>query len=137
MYLLDTNVVSEFRRVRPHGGVVAWVKSVPESALFISAVTMGEIQTGIEITRAQNSEKALELQLWADQLATSYTALPMDVAAFRLCATLMHKRSNSLQQDAMIAATALMHQLTVVTRNVRDFQPFGVAVLNPFGPVAA
>ena len=78
MYLLDTNVVSELRRTRPHGAVVAWLKGIPDSALHISAVTIGEIQAGIEMTRGQNPEKPGELEIWIDQVAETYNVLPMD-----------------------------------------------------------
>ena len=132
MYLLDTNVISELRRVRPHGGVVAWLRSVADSDLYLSAVTMGEIQAGIELTREQDGAKAIEIESWADQLAKSYNVLPMDADTFRIWARLMHRRSDTLYEDAMIAATASLHKLTVVTRNVQDFSAFGVPLFNPF-----
>lgn len=98
VYLLDTNVISELRKPRPHGAVLA-------------SVSLGEIQAGIEITREQDAAKA---SAWAQ---------------------LMHRRSDTLYEDAMIAAIALVHGLTVVTRNVKDFDGldgFGVALFNPF-----
>ncbi|MBI4756656.1 MAG: type II toxin-antitoxin system VapC family toxin [Betaproteobacteria bacterium] len=136
MYLLDTNVVSELRRPRPHGAVVAWVRSIPDGDLYLSAVTLGEIQAGIELTREQDAAKAEELDDWANLLAASHTVLPMDGDTFRVWARLMHRRSDTLYEDAMIAATALVHRLTVVTRNVGDFAPFGVALLNPYAAAA-
>ncbi len=132
MYLLDTNIVSELRKVRPHGAVVTWLEGIAETDLYISAVTLGEIQAGIEITREQNVVKAAEIEVWADQLAEAYNVLPMDAAAFRLWAKLMHRQSNTVYEDAMIAASALVHKLTVVTRNVRDFKRFHVPLFNPF-----
>ena len=132
MYLLDTNVISELRRPRPHGAVVAWLESVADSDLHLSAVTLGEIQAGIELTRDQEAAKADEIERWADQVAASYNVLPMDAETFRIWARLMHRRSDTLYEDAMIAATAKRHKLTVVTRNVRDFGPFDVALFNPF-----
>jgi predicted nucleic acid-binding protein len=132
MFLLDTNVVSELRKARPHGGVLAWLNAIPESDLFISAVTVGEIQRGIELTRDQDQAKALEISEWADRLAATQNILPMDAQTFRIWARLMHHQSDALFEDAMIAATALVHQLTVVTRNTRDFAPFKVPVLDPF-----
>ena len=132
MYLLDTNVVSELRRPRPHGAVLAWIADVPAEQLFVSAVTVGEIQAGIEITREQDAAKADELEAWLDKVLASYGVLPMDAAAFREWARLMHKRSDSLTEEAMIAATATVHRLTVVTRNVSDFEQLGVKLQNPF-----
>lgn len=132
MYLLDTNVVSETRRPRPHGAVLAWLRATPAELLFISAVTIGEIQVGIERTREQDPAKAAELDAWCEQVVRNSTVLPMDAAAFREWARLMHQRSTVLANDAMIAATARVHNLIVVTRNIRDFEGFDVELLNPF-----
>ena len=131
MYLLDTNIVSELRKPRPSGAVVAWLEGIAEADLHISAVTLGEIQAGIEITRGQNAAKAAEIEAWADQLAAAYNLLPMDATTFRLWAKLMHRQSNTVYEGAMIAASALVHKLTVVTRNVRDFERFHVPLFNP------
>ena len=132
MYLLDTNVVSELRRVRPHTAVLHWLEGVPADQLFLSAVTVGEIQSGIEITREQDVPKADEIEAWLDKVVASFGVLPMDAAAFREWARLRHRKSDALIEDAMIAATARVHRLTVVTRNTRDFVPFSVDLLNPF-----
>lgn len=132
MCLLDTNVVSELRRVRPHGAVVAWLKSVSDTDLYLSAVTIGELQAGIEITREEDPDKAAELEVWLEQVAGSYHVLPMDARAFRCWARLMHRRSDRLIEDAMIAATEEVHRLTVATRNVRDFEQLEARTLNPF-----
>lgn len=132
MYLLDTNIVSELRKPRPHGGVVAWLESTEDAALYLSAVTLGEFQAGIELTRDQNAAKAAQLQAWLDLVAQTYNVLPMDGATFRMWARLMHRRSDTMYEDAMIAATAAVHSLTVVTRNVSDFAQFSVPVLDPF-----
>jgi len=132
MFLLDTNLVSELRKAEPHGAVLAWLQSVPESALFVSAVTLGEIQRGIELTKDQNPEKAAQISLWADRLTSTHRVLPMDAQTFRVWARWMHRQSDALFEDAMIAATAPVHQLTVVTRNTRDFAGFKVSLLNPF-----
>jgi len=132
MFLLDTNVISELRRSRPHGAVVAWISKVAEADLHISAVTLGELQAGVEITREQDPEKAHEIEQWVDAVAASYSVIPMDVLTFRCWARFMHRRANSLSEDAMIAATAHVHHLTVVTRNLRDFKTFGAKTLDPF-----
>jgi predicted nucleic acid-binding protein len=132
MYLLDTNVISELRRPRPHGAVVAWLRSVPDSDLHLPAVAIGELQAGIEITREQDARKAAELETWLEQVADTYNVLPMDGRTFRSWARLLHRRSDDLIEDAMIAATAHVNNLTVVTRNLRDFKPFGVPTFDPF-----
>ena len=132
MYLLDTNIVSELRKPKPHGGVVAWLESVDDAHLHLSAVTIGEIQAGIELTRQQDPAKAADIEAWLDMLATAYNVLPMDAATFRRWARLMHRQSDTLYEDAMIAATAQVHGLTVATRNEADFKALGMEVLNPF-----
>ena len=132
MYLLDTNVVSELRKPKPHGAVVAWLRDLDDTQLHLSAVTIGEIQAGIELTREQDQVKAQDIEAWLDLVASSYNVLPMDAAAFRAWALLMHRKSDTVCEDAMIAATAKSHGLTVATRNVADFKIFGVSLVNPF-----
>jgi predicted nucleic acid-binding protein len=132
VYLLDTNVVAELRKKKPHSGVVAWVRAAPEETLHVSAVTLGEIQAGIELTRRQDGDKAREIERWLDDLAQTYNVLPVDAAIFRRWAQLMHRRADHHLEDALIAATALVRGLTVVTRNVDDFGPFAVPLINPF-----
>jgi len=134
MYLLDTNVVSELRKQRPHGAVVAWLRSRDPRDLHISAATLAELQAGIDITREQDAEKAAEIEAWVDRVSEVWNILPMDASTFRMWAKLMHRRSDDLIEDAMIAATARVHDLQVVTRNVKDFRDFGVSVLNPYAP---
>ena len=132
LYLLDTNVVSELRKRKPNKGVVAWVQAAPEESLYVSAVTVGEIQAGIEITRKQDAVKAKEIELWLDGVEQSYGVLSADAAIFRRWAQLMHRRPDHHLEDALIAATALVRGLTVVSRNVNDFEPFGAPLINPF-----
>ncbi len=124
--------MSELRRARPHGAVVAWLESAREEDLHLSAVTNGEIQAGVEITREQDQAKAAEIEGWLELVAESYNILSMDARTFRSWARLMHRKPDLLVEDAMIAATATVHGLTVVTRNVRDFDRLGVAAFNPF-----
>ena len=132
MYLLDTNIVSELRKPKPHGGVVAWVTAQEAVSLYISAMTIAELQRGIEMTRTQDAEKAALIEAWLEQLLFTGQVLAMDVAVCREWARLMHGRSDTLVEDAFIAATARVHRLTVVTRNMRDFKALAVETFNPF-----
>lgn len=131
-YLLDTNIISELRKVRPHGAVTAWINAMEEASLFVSAVTLGELQVGIERTRRQDPSRASELERWVDRVPAVYRVLPMDIACFREWGRIMDKKSPELLQDAMIAATARVHRLIVATRNERDFRQLQVRTFNPF-----
>ena len=131
-FLLDTNVVSELRKPRPHGAVLAWLQEVSDADLHLASVTIREIQPGVELTREQDPAKAAEIEQWLVQVSCTYNILPMDGAAFRCWARMMHRQSDTLYEDAMIAAIARVHQLTVVTRNEADFSRFGVELINPF-----
>lgn len=132
MYLLDTNIISEMRRKKPHGAVKAWLEATDDRDLHVSAVTLGEIQAGIELTRDVDPDRAEDLSRWADAVAVTFNIVSMDAATFRLWTRLMHRKPDSLYEDAMIAATAIIHGLTVVTRNVKDFEALNVELLNPF-----
>ena len=136
MYLLDTYIVSELRRLRPHPGVVAWIRSTPEASLHVSAVTLGEIQRGVEMLRPRDGVKAAEIEAWLDKLERLYAVLPADAAVFRRHARLMRRQPTPTYEDALIAATAMSANLTVVTRNVLDFAAFDLNVLNPFDQAA-
>jgi predicted nucleic acid-binding protein len=131
-YLLDTNVVSELRRPKPHGGVLSWLKELRDEQLFLSAVTFGELQRGIERIRAQNRTKAEEIESWVERLTGTSQILPMDAICFREWARLMEGKQEHLLEDAMIAATARIHGLVVATRNDKDFAQLNVPVENPF-----
>jgi predicted nucleic acid-binding protein len=131
-FLLDTNVVSELRKRKPHGAVLAWLGGLQEEQVFLSAVTIGELQAGIELTRAQDAEKAEEIEQWVERLADSYQVLDMDASCFREWARLMHGKPDSLAEDGMIAATARCNDLVVATRNEKHFRQLNVRVLNPF-----
>jgi toxin FitB len=132
MYLLDTNVISETRKPRPHPAVLDWIRSVDEHAMFLASVTLGELQKGVEITRRQDILKADEIAKWIDLVASAFEILPAGESIFREWARLMKGHSNPKWEDGLIAATARVHRLAVVTRNVKDFKPFGVEVFNPF-----
>ena len=132
MYLLDTNVVSEFRKNRPHGAALAWLRSVADDQVYIPAVVIGEMQAGAERTRQQDPVKAAEIERFIERVLASYSVLALDTAVFREWARLIHGKSRDLTEDAMIAATARVNRLTVVTRNVKHFESFDVQVLDPF-----
>ena len=131
-YLLDTNIVSELRKPKPHGGVVAWFSGLRNDQIYISAFTIGELQRGVEITRRQDAAKAREIEGWVNQLEASSNVLPMDSRCFRKWARLMEGKSGHLLEDAMIAATARVQGLKVATRNEGDFALLGVDIVNPF-----
>lgn len=132
MFLLDTNVVSELRKPKPHGGVVAWFSAQEAQSLYLSAMTIGELQRGVEMTTKQDNPKAVQIEKWIDQLVFTGQVVPMDAAICREWARLMHRRADALAEDAFIAATARIRRLAVVTRNVRDFRTFDVETFNPF-----
>jgi predicted nucleic acid-binding protein len=131
-YLLDTNVISELRKTKPHGAVVAWIESLRPEQVFLSAVTMGELQTGVELTRRQDSFKARQIDAWLTSVEMSFAIVPMDSACFREWSRLMMGKPDSLREDVMIAATARVHGLTIATRDEKDFKRMGVEILNPF-----
>ena len=133
MFLLDTDVLSALRRRERHPGAVRWVETQRTSDLYISVVTVGEIERGIAQQQSRDPSFAGELALWLDRVLALYSdrILIVDAATARrwgqLSATLGHDGA-----DLLIAATALEHGLTVVTRNARHFEPTGVPTLNPF-----
>lgn len=132
MFLLDTNVVSELRRPKPHGAVLNWISSCTPDSVNLSAATVGEIQAAIERTRGHDLTKALELEGWLADLLQTINVIVMDADTFRLWAKFMHKKPPHITGDAMIAATAAHHGLTISTRNIRDFEQFPVRLFNPF-----
>lgn len=134
-YLLDTDVISEVRKPKPHGAVIAWVLSLQANELFLSAVSIGELQAGVERTRLNDPAKAGEIEIWIEQVIESYRILPMDALCFREWGRLMEGTPDELMEDAMIAAMARVHGLTVATRNEADFKQLDVPILNPFRPL--
>ena len=131
-YLLDTNVVSELRKRKPHGAVLAWMGTLRPEQIFLSAVTIGELQAGAELTRKNDPAKATEIKNWLMVTEETFPMIPMDSACFREWARLKAGKSSELIEDGMIAATARVHGLRVATRNERDFRQFEVAAFNPF-----
>lgn len=112
---------------------MAWIRSLVPEQIFVSAVTIGELQAGAELTRKNDPAKAIEIENWLSRLESSLSVIPMDSACFREWARLKTGKSPHVIEDAMIAATARVHGLEVSTRNQRDFQQLGVALFNPFG----
>lgn len=133
MILLDTVVLSELRKARPNAGVVAYLKKQAADAIFISALTIGEIEAGIERQRSQNVEFATELEQWlvVMELQFAHCILPVTPAIAKLWGRLCVQTGNK-GIDNLIAATALCHNLTIVSRNLKHFEPTGVRVLDPF-----
>lgn len=133
MWLLDAMVVSELRKKTPDAAVISWLTSVPQERLYLSVATLSEIQRGIAQQRNKDNLFALRLQRWLDTLKKNYADRILSITPEIACqwgeftASLGHDGV-----DVIIAATALQHNLTVVTRNDRHFRPFGVAVLNPY-----
>jgi predicted nucleic acid-binding protein len=132
VFLLDTNVISELRRAKPHGAVVAWLQGAPPEALFLSVVTLAEIQRGIELAREGDLAKANQIEQWLDAVAETRSVLPVTGAISRRWARLQHRKPREAIEDLLIAATALEHDLVLVTRNVKDYAGLGVRWVNPF-----
>ncbi|WP_298597706.1 type II toxin-antitoxin system VapC family toxin [Zoogloea sp.] len=138
MYLLDTNVVSELRKAKSgkaDARVTAWAAEVPASELFLSAISVLELEMGVLLVERRDAAQGTVLRSWLDRHVLPAFAdriLPVDAAVARRCARL-HVPDPRAERDALIAATALVHDLTVVTRNVGDFEVTGVRLLNPWG----
>jgi predicted nucleic acid-binding protein len=137
MFVLDTNVVSELRKVhlgKANTNVVTWAQSVNATELFVSAITLMELELGVLSIERKDAAQGALLRLWLEQQVLpefSKRTLPVDRAVALRCARL-HVPDKRGERDALIAATALVHGMTVVTRNVADFKPTGVALLNPW-----
>ncbi len=132
MILLDTVVLPELRKARPNAGVVAYLRSAPD-AIFLSVLSIGEIEAGIEKQRRQAPEFAAELSEWLTKTELQFAdcILPITPAIAKLWGRLCVQTGNE-GIDNLIAATALCHNLAVVTRNVKHFEPTGVRLVNPF-----
>jgi len=137
MFILDTNVVSELRKAqagKADPGVAAWAASVPSTALYVSAITILELEMGVLLVQRRDPAQGQLLRTWLDHhvmRAFAGRVLAVDVAVARCCAAL-HVPDPRAERDALIAATALVHGLTVITRNVADFALTGAAILNPW-----
>lgn len=132
-YLLDTNVVSETRKQRPYQGVLDFLAGAETSRLFVSALTVGELHKGVAAKRAEDAAAAEHLRDWLSTIETTFTrrVLPVDAAVARRWGELSARRSLPVV-DTLIAATALVHGLTLVTRNVRDVRATGADIFNPW-----
>ncbi len=141
MYLLDTNVVSELRKAkagRADANVVRWAAQVPAVMLFLSAISILELELGVLLIERRDGKQGAVLRRWLDQhvmAAFSDRILAVDVAVARQCAKL-HVPDPCADRDALIAGTALVHGMTVVTRNIADFQPSGALLFNPWDKIA-
>lgn len=137
MYVLDTNVVSELRKVstgKADANVTAWAANVDAAALFVSAITIMELETGVLLVERRDAAQGAMLRTWlAQHVLPEFTGrvLPVDTAVAQRCAKL-HVPNRCADRDALIAATALVHGMTVVTRNVADFVATGVPLFNPW-----
>jgi len=134
MYLLDTNVISELRKPQADRNVVAWARTVIAPRLFISAITLKELETGVLRMERRDPAQGKVLRTWLKRhVMPAFDAriLPVDAAVALRCARI-HVPDQANESDALIAATALVHGLTVVTRNVTDFESSGVALINPW-----
>lgn len=137
MYLLDTHVVSELRKAKSgkaDAKVVTWAGSVPSASLFLSVVTILELETGILLIERRDALQGSVLRNWLeDQVLPTFMGriLPVDVPVAQCCAKL-HVPNPRSDRDALIAATGLVHRMVVVTRNIADFQATGVELLNPW-----
>jgi predicted nucleic acid-binding protein len=137
MYVLDTNVVSELRKAKSgkaDEAVVSWAASVACSSLYISAISVLELETGILLVERRDAAQGAHLRAWLDNHvlpAFHGRVLPVDTAVAQQCARL-HVPDPRAERDALIAATAIVHGMTVVTRNTADFQATGVRLLNPW-----
>ena len=132
-YLLDTNVVSETRKTRADGGVMAFLSAADAAGLFLSVLTLGELRKGVEIRRRTDPIGADRLGAWVDGIETTFAdrVLPIDAAAARLWGELSAGRGLPVI-DTLIAATAIGHGLTLVTRNTRDVESTGVPLVDPW-----
>ena len=139
MYVLDTNVLSELRKVRlgtADVNVAAWAESVDAAALFVSVISVMELELGVLAIERKDATQGAMLRAWLDQQVLPEFAertLPIDMAVAQRCARL-HVPDRRGERDALIAATALVHGMAVVTRNVSDFKPTGVVTVNPWDP---
>lgn len=137
MYLIDTNILSELRKKKSgkaDTNVVAWASRIPAGHLFLSAITILELETGVLQMERRDAEQGRRLRQWLEEQVLQVFAdriLAMDTAVARRCAAL-HVPNRCAERDAIIAATALVHRMTVVTRNTTDFAACGASLLNPW-----
>ena len=141
MYVVDTNVLSELRKVRlgtADANVTAWAESVDAAELYVSVISLMELELGVLSIERRDASQGAMLRAWLEQKVLPEFAertLPVDTAVALRCARL-HVPDKRGERDGLIAATALIHRMTVVTRNVADFEPTGVSMINPWEPLS-
>lgn len=131
-FLLDTNILSELRKAKPHGGVLSWFIANQSAGLATPSIAIFEMQMGAEKVRENDPLRAAEFDFWITRVAGGSNVLPLDAEAAREAARLLKKLPMALVADAMIAAIAKVHGLVIATRNIKDFEQFGVKLVNPF-----
>ena len=133
-FLLDTNVASEPTRLRPSGKVVAWLRATPSNDLFLSVITLGEIRKGIELSRTGAPHVTSRVEQWLTLVNLEYRTrvLELDEDAADIWGRIMAAHPRVPIEDGQIAAIAIRHDMTVVTRNVRDIAKTGARYLNPY-----
>jgi hypothetical protein len=131
-FLLDTNILSEVRKPKPHGGVIAWFTAFHSAGFGIPSIALFELQMGVELLRSKDAHRAAAFEFWVSRIAAGTNVLSFDSEASREAARMLAGKPAHLFADGMIAAIAKVNGLTIATRNTRDFESFAVSLVNPF-----